>query len=168
MKKTHVLLCLYLIVGILLFTLISFVSPTDINGRARSLDFARLTVPHYDSGQIIHTETTNEYVVDFVLDKESNLYIVATKYTRGLFQTKYRVEEVRGFYTTVKAEECVEFYNETASVQWNTASKYSNKPYNSILWCVMDDKDITIDNNVTKSTFSIDGKAYAIYVSSYN
>lgn len=163
MKKIHILIIVYALIGVILFTIISFVSPSDINGRYKTLGLARQAVSYYDGADIVHTVDFPDCYVDFIIDKDGILFVVTIEKSNMIFGQHYRKSEMIGFYTDIKIKECTDYFNQNEKIQWHRSNQYSNSDFTTVYWTVLEQNCVVEDRNIESYEFTLKENGYMLY-----
>ena len=159
MKKIHIVLLSYLIVGVALFSLVCIASPTDIHGHFKTPNYARLAISYYNEAELIHTENTDRFFVDFLLSADNNLYVITIKKHDTIWGNTYDRWDTTAFYTDIKAKECETHLSENGELPWELASIGSN-----VYWSVLEQTNEVIVQQAKKIDFFIGNKPFALYI----
>ena len=143
MKKIHILIIVYALIGVILFAIISFASPSDINGRYKTVGLARQAVSYYN--------------------KDGILFVVTIEKSNMMFGQHYRKSEMIGFYTDIKIKECTDYFNQNGKIQWNRSNQYSNSDFTTVYWTVLEQDCVVEDRNIESYEFTLKENGYMLY-----
>lgn len=155
----------YILIGIILFNIVSLLSPVDISGAVRSLDYARQKSSLSSDDKIIHTEKLEDRYIDFALDSDGGFIVNVLKRKSniaGIYFDDIGYHRIDNAYETV--EIYTERFNQSGNINWISAlGVFSKSKYANVYWTILD-KSCQIDEDASSYDFTVDDKECVLYI----
>jgi hypothetical protein len=122
-------------------------------------------IEHYEGGMIIHTENAYGRYYDFIVNN-GKLHVVQIRSKNKWGKELYEPGVTRVDYLTY-SEICNEYYTENNTFYFIPTRSFELKFHPSqkkASWCIMDDREVILEEGVTAYPFEYEGQNYVLYV----
>lgn len=165
MKKLHIVLLVYIVVGIILLIFIDATSPRDFFSRYRTAEAARMMSGHYDDTQtMIGTVRNDDRYLDFLFDESGALYCITIERSHDMFGERYRVRTWSETDLNQRIQNQANYYNAHGTVYWENDSNIFTSKYDDIYWTILKAGCDMTEDNITGYDFIYHDEQYVLYV----
>ncbi len=152
----------------LLLLMVIVVMAISSNTSYKSLESVRADddlIEHYEGGMIIHTENAYGRYYDFIVNN-GKLHVVQIRSKNKWGKELYEPGVTRVDYLTY-SEICNEYYTENNTFYFIPTRSFELKFHPSqkkASWCIMDDREVKLEDGMTAYPFEYEGQNYVLYV----
>ena len=166
MKKIHIIFAVYIFVGVILFNVINMVSPVNIHGYYKTLEYARQSTDIYDNSQIIHTEICNDKTVDFVIDEDNKIHIITIRYDKNGNNKRYQKHVDTGYPINEIIHVAISQFQETREIPWENAhtTTFVQSQYEPLYWTILPVSIQVHDQFSERYEFIFNNESYYLYI----
>ena len=168
MKKSVIIILLYLLIGCALLSIIDIFAPKTSLGYYNDINLARKTGNEcYNDGNIIHTEELEDKLIDFVI-KDDILYVITYKHKQTLIYDRYRYSSLRvSQQLSDFIVQNIDNFTMNGTIKWKVVSDskiFADDTQSTIQYSILDKSFVTDDKDVSAYEFDYNGSTYVLLI----
>lgn len=165
MKKTHIILLIYILIGVILLGVLNAVYPINFFGYCQTLDMARFASDEYpDHATAICTVEKPDRFLDFVISEDGQLYILTFDRRNFIGGERYKCEQWSRSDLRLKIKQMQASYDKNGVPEWEN-SRILLGEYEPVYWTILE-SSFEMQENAKAFPLVFNETEYTLYIKS--